>query len=190
VTVPRKLVCAFFSLALAPSLVDAAGIEEIDAYYRVAEEVASGGQPTGPQIAELGKAGFRTMLSLRDPSEYDEIAEADEAIQAGMRFISVPVGRPVPAETIVEEFLAVTDDAGIYPVFIHCGSGNRVGALWMIRRVLRDGWDIEAAEPEADRIGLSSETLRTFARDYIREHSTRAAARGTGRLAAARGGRS
>jgi len=176
VTETRKVLFAFLSLSLASALVAAAGIEEIDAYYRVSEEVATGGQPTGPQIEELGRAGFRTILSLRDPSEHDAVAEAEEAAKAGLRFLSVPIARPVPSEAAVEEFLKVTDDAGICPVFIHCGSGNRVGALWMIRRVLRDGWDMEAAEREADRIGLSSEALRTFARDYIREHATRAAA--------------
>jgi hypothetical protein len=29
-----------------------------------------------------------------------------------------------------------------------------VGAFWMIRRVLRDGWKLDAAEEEAKKIGL------------------------------------
>jgi uncharacterized protein (TIGR01244 family) len=184
----RKIPLAVLLLFLAATLPAMAGIQEIEGFYRVSEEVATGGQPSGPQIAELGKAGFRTVMSLRQSSEYDEAAEAEESRRAGMRFVSVPIEKPVPAVSAVEEFLKVTDDPGIYPVFIHCGSGNRVGALWMVRRVLRDGWSVEAAENEADRIGLTSEALRKFALEYIRDHEMKAAA-GTAGCSGAAGGR-
>jgi uncharacterized protein (TIGR01244 family) len=185
----RRTLAAALVLALGAALAAAAGIEEIDAYYRVSQDVATGGQPTEAQIAALGEAGFHTLLSLRDPSEYDEAAELDAAMRAGMRFASVPVTKPMPVVAAVEEFLKVTDDPGIYPVYIHCSSGNRVGALWMIRRVLRDGWSEEAAEKEADRIGLTSESTRAFALDYIRDHTVKAAAGATD-LSVAAGGRS
>ena len=56
------------------------------------------------------------------------------------------------------------------PVFIHCASANRVGAFWMIRRVLVDGWRLEKAEEEANRVGLRSPHLRSFAHSYIERH--------------------
>jgi hypothetical protein len=37
----------------------------------------------------------------------------------------------------------------------------------MIRRVLRDGYTMEAAKAEADKIGLRSQTLVDFATQYI-----------------------
>jgi len=41
----------------------------------------------------------------------------------------------------------------------------------MIRRVLRDGWTVEAAEKEAEKIGLrESPHLNEFARRYIEKH--------------------
>jgi hypothetical protein len=41
----------------------------------------------------------------------------------------------------------------------------------MIRRVLRDGWTIEAAEEEATKIGLKENPhLNEFARKYIERH--------------------
>ena len=68
------------------------------------------------------------------------------------------------------EFLKATDDESNRPAFIHCASANRVGAFWMIRRVLRDGWTLEKAEEEARKIGLRNETLLAFAKDYIGRH--------------------
>ena len=41
----------------------------------------------------------------------------------------------------------------------------------MIRRVLRDGWKVEAAEEEAKKIGLKETPhLVEFARRYIERH--------------------
>ena len=41
----------------------------------------------------------------------------------------------------------------------------------MIRRVLRDGWTIEEAEKEAEKIGLrEAPHLNEFARAYIEKH--------------------
>ncbi len=41
----------------------------------------------------------------------------------------------------------------------------------MIRRVLRDGWTIEDAEKEAEKIGLrEAPHLNEFARAYIEKH--------------------
>jgi protein tyrosine phosphatase (PTP) superfamily phosphohydrolase (DUF442 family) len=71
----------------------------------------------------------------------------------------------------VEQFLKVTDDDDLYPVFIYCATANRAAALWMVRRVLRDGWTLADAESEAERAGLSSAVMRDFARDYIRRHA-------------------
>ena len=47
-----------------------------------------------------------------------------------------------PTNAAVDEFLKITDDAANRPMFIHCTAAIRVGAFWMIRRVLRDGMTI------------------------------------------------
>jgi hypothetical protein len=56
-------------------------------------------------------------------------------------------------------------------VFIHCGSANRVGGMWMIKRVLQDKWALDRAKTEAQAIGLNSEPLTAFATEYIKAHS-------------------
>jgi hypothetical protein len=55
-------------------------------------------------------------------------------------------------------------------VFIHCGSANRVGAVWLIKRVLQDGWTVPKATEEAKMIGLRSAPLEQFALKYIEDH--------------------
>ncbi len=43
-------------------------------------------------------------------------------------------------------------------MFIHCTAAIRVGAFWMIRRVLRDGWKVEDAEEEATKSRFARES--------------------------------
>jgi len=71
---------------------------------------------------------------------------------------------------IVTDFLGAVADKSNQPVFIHCGSANRVGAMWMIKRALQDGWTVERAQAEAEAIGLQNPQLKEFATNYIKEH--------------------
>jgi uncharacterized protein (TIGR01244 family) len=158
-------------VAMAVAAVLLAGSEVIDKFYRVNERVATGAQPTVGQIGDLAGEGFRTILNLREPSEYDWAAEESVAKELGLRYISIPVKTADPKTEQLEAFLHVTADPTIYPAFFHCGSGNRVGAFWMVRRVLTDHWTIEDAEKEARQIGMKSPNLREFALEYIRSHS-------------------
>ena len=148
---------------------------EIEKFGWVSDSVATGGQPTVPQIASLAREGFRTIVNLRSPSEYDAAAEEAAAKQQKLAYVNIPFSTADPKPEQVDAFLKLTADPRIYPAFIHCGTGNRVGALWMIRLALVDGWSLEDAEQQAKVIGLKSENLKEFARDYIRRHEARKA---------------
>ena len=88
-----------------------------------------------------------------------------------MKYYNIPVAFGDPKEEQVTEFLRLTDDPANLPAFIHCTAAIRVGAFWMIRRVLRDGWTIEKAEVEAKQVGLKdSPHLNEFARNYIKKY--------------------
>jgi protein tyrosine phosphatase (PTP) superfamily phosphohydrolase (DUF442 family) len=52
-------------------------------------------------------------------------------------------------------------------MFVHCASGNRAAAVWLVRRVLVDGWAVEKASEEAEALGLTSAPLKQFALDYV-----------------------
>jgi uncharacterized protein (TIGR01244 family) len=164
------LLAAGFASAMASWAGEAVRVEEIPGYVRVNEVVATGGQPTMPQVLALGAAGFRAILNLREDGEFDSAAEAEAAREAGLIYLRVPVKGSDPNDGEVGEFLRMTDDPANYPIFIHCASGNRVGAFLLIRRVLRDGRTFDEAEGEAVRIGLKSPNLKEFARTYLEAH--------------------
>jgi uncharacterized protein (TIGR01244 family) len=144
---------------------------DIDKFHRVDDRVSTGAQPTIPQIAALARQGFRTIVNLREPGEFDAAAEEQTAKDAGIAYVNIPVKTADPKPEQADAVLKVLSDPAAYPVFLHCGSGNRVGAFWMIRRILVDGWTAEAAEKEAVAIGLKSPNLKDFAREYVSQHS-------------------
>jgi uncharacterized protein (TIGR01244 family) len=143
---------------------------DIEKFNWIDERIATGGQPRIEEFAALKREGFRTILNLREATEYDAAAEAAEVHRLGMRYISIPVRTAEPKDDQVDAFLTVLADRKILPAFVHCGSANRVGAFWMISRVLVDGWTIEDAERDARMVGMKSANLREFAYEYICRH--------------------
>jgi uncharacterized protein (TIGR01244 family) len=141
--------------------------DSIRNYLRVNEDFCTAGQPTIEDLTALRDDGNVAILNLRLPDEHDAAAEQAAAEELGMKYFNIPVVGSDPQDSQAAEFLALTDDPENRPMFIHCGSANRVGAFWMIRRVLRDGWDLEAAQTEAEEIGMRAPGLRTFALSYI-----------------------
>jgi uncharacterized protein (TIGR01244 family) len=139
-------------------------------FLRVNTEFCTAGQPTVEELSDLKADGIRAVLNLRIPSEHDAAGEEAAVRELGMSYFNIPVDGANVREEQVEEFLALTDDVNNQPMFIHCGSANRVGAFWMIRRVIRDGWSVSDAETEGGEIGLRSEGLRDFALQYIATH--------------------
>ena len=139
-------------------------------FLRVNEEFCTAGQPTLDQLSKLKAEGIRTVLNLRPASEYDATDEEAKAKELGLKYFNVPITAGAIKDEQVVEFLKLTDDTEKRPMFIHCASANRVGALWMIRRVLRDGWKSVDSENEAAKIGLTSAVLKDFALRYIETH--------------------
>ena len=137
-------------------------------FVRVNDQFCTGGQPQLEHFAQLKADGVKAVINLRTPSEH-AAAEEEAAVKAlGMRYFNIPVVFRNPTDEQATEFLRLTDDPANRPAFIHCTAAIRVGAFWMIRRVLRDGFTIEAAEKDAETVGLqASPHLNQFARDYI-----------------------
>ena len=133
-------------------------------------EVCSAGQPTTEHLRQLKEQGVKAVLNLRRPSEYNEGAESAAVRKMGMKYFNIPVDSANMKDSYVEGFLRIVSEPAYRPIFVHCASANRVGAFWMIKRVVVDGWPVERAEREARRIGLRSPTLVEFARDYIRRY--------------------
>jgi len=113
----------------------------------------------------------RSVVNLRRPEE-DPEAQAEErkrVEELGMNYFLVPVDPSNPRPEQAEAFLKILENEENRPLFIHCRSASRVGAFWLIHRVLHDGWDCSRAEQEARQVGLNRPDLADFAIKYIQK---------------------
>jgi protein tyrosine phosphatase (PTP) superfamily phosphohydrolase (DUF442 family) len=141
----------------------------IPRFLKLTDEVWTGGQPWMEHLPKLKDAGIRVIINLRPHAEYQGAREEAKVKELGMSYFNIPIDSHTPDELDADDFLKLTDEQlKNGPVFIHCAVAVRVGAFWMIRRVLRDGWEYDKALEEANRIGLNNNArLTEFAKEYI-----------------------
>lgn len=96
--------------------------------------VLTGGQPSREHLHKAQEKGYRTIVNLRPEGEFDEFDEAGTVAELGMRYVHIPVAGAGDLNENnarrLHEVLIGEEDA---PVMVHCGSGNRVGALMACR---------------------------------------------------------
>ena len=167
VAVTAVLACT--TIALGAQKMERAGIVN---YTKVDAVVACGGATETNALEALKNDGFKAVINLRQASEAGANIEqnAARAKALGLTYIHLPFNGQAPDPKIVDSFLAAVADKANQPVFIHCGSASRVGAVWMVKRVLQDGWPLDKATEEAKMIGLRSAPLEEFAKQYIASH--------------------
>ena len=166
------IVAIGISVAAGQSQVKKSTVPGITNFAQVETTVACAGAITPASVAGIKKMGFASIINLRLASEQgaDIEAEAAAAKAADINFVHLPLNGNVPDPAVADRFIKVITELGNQPAFIHCASGNRAAAMWLIKRVLVDKWDNDRALEEATQLGLMSQPLKTFALDYIQTH--------------------
>ena len=160
------------SVATAQSQVKKSTIEGITNFAQVETTVACAGAVTPAAVAGIKKMGFAAIINLRLDTEKGADIEAETAAAkaAGINFVHLPLNGTAPDPAVADRFLKIISEPGNQPALIHCASGNRAAAMWMIKRVLIDKWDNDRALEEASQLGSMSPVMKTFALDYIQAH--------------------
>ncbi len=117
--------------------------------------VLTGGQPSPEDLATLKELGFGTIISLRTEGEdvgYDQAAVVEGL---SMTFVNIPVstGSGLDANTALHLRAAINQTTA--PVLLHCGSGNRVGAIHALGARYLDGKSISEALAVGRSTGLT-----------------------------------
>jgi uncharacterized protein (TIGR01244 family) len=160
------------SVGVAQAQVKKSTVPGVTNFAQVETTVACAGAITPASVAGIKNMGFASIINLRLANEAgaDIDGEAAAAKAAGINFVHLPFNTAAPDPAVADRFLKVITEPGTQPVFIHCASGNRAAAMWLIKRVLVDKWDNDRASEEAAQLGLTNQALKTFALDYIQAH--------------------
>ncbi len=132
-------------------------------------DVYLAGQPTPADLPLFREHGIKTVITLRKTAEvpWDEAAAVTKL---GMKYVQVPFQDPSELRPeVFEKVLKVLRDKKRGPTVLHCGSANRVGAIWYAYRVLDDKLTPEAALQEAKVVGLRTPAYFEKAQAYVKK---------------------
>jgi uncharacterized protein (TIGR01244 family) len=163
---------AAMGVSVAAAQVKKSTVPGITNFAQVETTVACAGAVTPEAVAGIKKMGFASIINLRLETEQGANIEAEAAAAkaAGINFVHLPLSGTAPDPAVADRFLKIISEPGNQPAMIHCASGNRAAAMWLIKRVLIDKWDNDRALEEAGQLGSISPVMKTFALDYIQAH--------------------
>jgi protein tyrosine phosphatase (PTP) superfamily phosphohydrolase (DUF442 family) len=133
--------------------------------------LVTGGQPSAADLERFRSAGGGIVVDLRDPMEPRPYDEPAAAALLGLDYVNIPVHSGGLNDTTMERILETVRTAGDRTVFIHCGSGNRVGGALIPYFMLDHGLEQDDAVGQAMRVGLRSAELMEWGTDYARRHA-------------------
>jgi uncharacterized protein (TIGR01244 family) len=168
----KSLLSILAMFLLASSTVDAQArkdtIDGVRNFTVVDATVGCAGATEIGAMPALAARGYKSIVNLRLATEAGAAVEESRAAatQAGLKFIHLPFNGSAPDAAVADAFIKAVTDTANQPVFINCGSANRVGALWLAKRLVVDRWDQAKALEEAKLIGLSAAALEKFALEY------------------------
>ena len=170
ITTSAVLLCATF--AAAQTTVTKQTVPGITNFSKVETTVACAGATTPAALVDVKKMGYNSVINLRLPSEAGAQIEEEAAAAkaAGINYIHLPFNAQSPDPMLVDNFLKAVNDRANQPAFIHCASANRAAALWMVKRIVIDKWDVAQATTEAEALGLTNPTLKAFAIEQAKKH--------------------
>jgi uncharacterized protein (TIGR01244 family) len=144
--------------------------EGIKNFSRLETTVACAGAITADAMPEIKKMGFVSVINLREAQEPGADIEKHRAAAeaAGLRYYHVPFNGAKPDPKAADEFVKIISSNEASPAFIHCASANRASAMWLIKRIVVDHWDVAKAEAEAAQLGLTNQALKQWAIEYAR----------------------
>ena len=149
-------------------------LQQVPNACQILPNVITGGQPTTADLEAFRTAGGRVVLDLRDPMEPRPLDEPATTQRLGLEHVVVPVTAGTMTDATLERIHKVLRRADEIPVFVHCGSGSRVGGALLPHLMLEHGLTEDDATAQAMRIGLRSADLLEWGLDYARRKSLRA----------------
>lgn len=149
-------------------------LERVPNACQLLPNVVTGGQPSSADLEAFRASGGAVVLDLRDPMEPRPLDEPATAGRLGLEYVVVPVTAGTMTDATLERVHQVVREAGDRPLFVHCGSGSRVGGALLPHLMLEHGFTEDDAVAQAMRVGLRSADLLEWGLDYARRKSIQA----------------
>ena len=123
------------------------GVDDIRNFRQVTPSLATSGQPTEAQLAEIARSGYDVIvnLALHDDPRYSLPDEAASVAALGIEYVHIPVRFEAPTESDLEEFMTAMARVEHRRVWIHCAANFRVPAFLGLYWTRQRGWPVDRA---------------------------------------------
>ncbi|MGN6136819.1 MAG: beta-lactamase hydrolase domain-containing protein [Aureliella sp.] len=142
---------------------------------KINDEVTVGAQPTDQQLNELASQGFKSVVNFRTEGEEDQplspAREGEKVGKLGLEYLHVPVSAKSMSPETVDRFRQRFANLA-KPVFAHCKSGQRAGAMVMMHIASTQGMSGKETLQQAEQMGFKCDQpeLKRFVEQYVDNH--------------------
>ena len=143
---------------------------------KINDQVTVGPQPSEDDLQQLSQQGFKTVVNFRaegeDKQPLSPAAEGDKVQANGMEYLNIPVSMKSMGPELADQFRDQYPNLP-KPVFAHCKSGKRAGAMVMMHMAVEQGMTGEQTLQKAEEMGFECDQpeLEQFVKDYVDSHS-------------------
>lgn len=140
------------------------------------EQITVAAQPSESEIGSLADQGYKSVINFRTEDEDQQPLSPDQEGRvveaAGMQYLHFPVSMKEMDGELVDEFRKQFPEMP-KPVFAHCKSGKRAGAMVMMHMAVEQGMTGQQTLDKAEEMGFEcdKEELRTFVKQYVDNHT-------------------
>ena len=122
-------------------------------YLYYDEKLSGSGMPTSEQMKSVAEAGVEVVINLAPHDVPQAIPNEAQLVTAlGMEYIHIPVIWRAPEAQSLVRFMDELDARKDKKILVHCEANYRASAFVMLYRVLRLGWEQEAAIPIMEKM--------------------------------------
>lgn len=155
IILPGALLVLLATLAGCSDQVDEGDIRAIKNFITPEPNRLAGGQPSKKQFAALVKEGVRHVVSLRPADELDWDQQSYlESMSVDYHVLPVAGIEDINRDN-ADRLKLILETAEGQPVFIHCASGNRVGALMAYAKHTVQDSDVESSIAHGKKWGMT-----------------------------------
>ncbi len=148
-------------------------LQQIEAFLPISVTLATSGQPTPEELAEIAAAGYRLVINLATPASSNWNPQEKNLVESlGMEYVGIEVDWDYPTLSDFDDLADRLDsENGDRKVWVHCAKNMRVSAMIYLYHRLRKGYTEEVSRRYLEQIWQPNEIWQNFIEAMLELHS-------------------
>jgi protein tyrosine phosphatase (PTP) superfamily phosphohydrolase (DUF442 family) len=145
-------------------------LEHLPNFLQITDSLATAGQPSREQFAEIKNAGYELVINLgllESPGALPD--ERKVVTENGMVYVQIAVHFDAPQIEEAARFCDLMTFNAERKIFVHCVANKRAAAFVYIYRVLCTDVDEAEARRDLERAWVPDEYWQTYIDDALRQ---------------------